>query len=95
MSYKREILRLNKDNLLAWKGLIRLHLPSIGDSGSKYLDEEYVSPTGTLSIGDIAEKKNHNTMMIDITLALSYEEFDEIKDCKNSYEMWNKLKENL
>ena len=32
-------------------------------------------------------------MMIDIALALSYEEFDKIKDCKTTFEMWNKLKE--
>ena len=33
-------------------------------------------------------------MMIDIVSSLSYEEFDEIKDYKNAFEMWNKLKEN-
>ena len=59
---------------------MRLHLAFIDDSRCKYLDEEYVAPTGTLSIGDIIEKKNHNTMMIDIASALNYEEFDEIKD---------------
>ena len=72
---------------------MRLHLASIGDSRCKYLDEEYTAPIGTLSIGDIVEKKNHNTMMIDIASGLSYEEFDEIKDCKNAFEMWKKLKE--
>ena len=72
---------------------MRLHLASIGDFGCKYLDEEYTTPIGTLSIGDITKKKNHNTMMIDIASTLSYEEFDEIKDCKNAFEMWNKLKE--
>ena len=92
MSYNRKILRLNRDNFSAWQGLMRLILASIGDSGCKYLDEEYVAPTGILSIGDIIEKKNHNTMMIDIASALSYEEFDEIKDYKNTHEMWNKLK---
>ena len=61
---------------------MRLHLASIGDTGLKYLDAEYVEPTGTLSINDIAEKKTHNKMMIDIASSLSYEEFDEIKDCK-------------
>ena len=71
---------------------MRLHLDSIGDLGCKYLDEENVAPTGTLSVGDIAEKKNHNTMMIDIASALSYEEFDEIKDSKSANVMWKKLK---
>ena len=32
-------------------------------------------------------------MMIEIASALQYEEFDEIKDCKNAHEMWVKLKE--
>ena len=32
-------------------------------------------------------------MMIDIASTLICEEFDEIKDYKNAFEMWNKLKE--
>ena len=32
-------------------------------------------------------------MMIDIASTLSYEEFDEVKDCKTSFEMCNKLKD--
>ena len=32
-------------------------------------------------------------MMIDIASALSYEEFDEVKDYKSSYAMWIRLKE--
>ena len=59
---------------------MKLHLASIGDTRLKYLDAEYVEPSGTLSINDIAEKKTHNNMMIDIASTLSYEEFDEIKD---------------
>ena len=71
---------------------MRLHLASIGDTGLKYLDAEYVEPAGTLSANDIAEKKTHNNMMIDIASALSYEEFDKIKDCKTANAMWKKLK---
>ena len=69
------------------------HMASIGDTGLKYLDAEYVEHTGTLSINDIAEKKIHNNMMIDIAFVLSYEEFDEIKDYKSANAMWKKLKE--
>ena len=61
MSYKREIPRINKDNFSAWKGLMRLHLTSIGDTGLNYLDAEYVEPTSTLSVNDIAKKKTHNS----------------------------------
>ena len=48
-------------------------MSSIGDTRLKYFDEEYVAPTGTLSVNDITEKKTHNTMMMDIASALSYE----------------------
>ena len=67
---------------------MRLHLASIGDTGLKYLDEKYAKPAGTLFLNDIAKKKSHNIMMIDIASALSYEEFDYIKDYKFSFEMW-------
>ena len=93
MSYKREIPRLNRNNFSAWQGLMRLHLASIGDTGLKYLDTAYVEPSSTLSTNDISEKKTHNNMMIDIASALSYEEFDEIKDYTSASVMWKKLKE--
>ena len=72
---------------------MRLHLDSIGDTGLKYLNAEYVEPTGTLSINDIAEKKTHNNTMIDIASALSYEKFGEINDCRFANAMWKKPKE--
>ncbi|MFA1068236.1 hypothetical protein ACDI57_27835, partial [Klebsiella pneumoniae] len=62
---------------------MRLHLATISDSSCKYLDEEYKTHTGTSSVGDLAEKKNHNIMMIDIAFALSYVEFDEVKKLQN------------
>ena len=87
MSYKREIARLNKDNFSTWQGLMKLHLAVVGDTGLKYLDEKYEEPYGTLSVNDIAEKKTHNNIMIDIESALSYEEFDDIKDCQTAFDM--------
>ena len=72
---------------------MRLHLATISDSGCKYLDNEYKTPTGTLSVEDIAEKKNHNIMMIDIASSLNYVEFDEVKDCTRAHEMWIRLKD--
>ena len=48
MSYKREIPKLNRDDFVAWKGLMRLHLATISDLGCKYLDEEYETPTGNI-----------------------------------------------
>ena len=69
MSYRREILKLNRDNFVAWKELMRLHLATINDSSCKYLDAEYKTPTVTLSVEDIADKKNRNIMMIDIVFS--------------------------
>ena len=92
MSYRREIPKLNRDNFAAWQGLMRLHLGSIDNLGCKYIDEEYKTPNGTLSVEDIIEKKNHNVMMINLASTLSYAKFDEVKDYKNAFEMWNKLK---
>ena len=93
MSYRREIPKLNKDTFATWKGLMRLHLATISGSRCKYIDAKYKTPTRTLSVEDITEKKNHNIMMIDIASTLSYAEFDEVKDYKTTYEMWNKLKD--
>ena len=93
MSYKREILKLNRDNFVSCQGLMRLNLATISDSSCKYLDAKYKTPTRTLSVEDIAKKKNHNIMMINIASTLSYTKFDEVNDYKISHEMWTKLKD--
>ena len=80
MSFKREIPKLNRDNLVAWQGILRLHLDSIIDLGFKYLDTKYKTPIGTLPVEDIAEKKNNNIMMIDIASTLNYVKFDKVND---------------
>ena len=72
---------------------MRLHLVTISDSICKYLDAKYKTPTGTLLVEDIAKKKNHNIMMIDIASTLSYGKFDQVKDYKITHEMWTKLKD--
>ena len=80
MSYRRQIPKLNEDNFKAWQGLMRLHLENIGDTRIRNLYEKYKNPTRTMTIEEIVEKKSHNIMMIDITSALSYAKFDEIKE---------------
>ena len=93
MSYRREILKLNRDNFAAWKGLMRLHLETINSLGCKYLDTKYKTPARTLTIEEIAKKKNHNIMMTDIASALNYANFDEVKGCATTHDMWTKLKD--
>ena len=68
-------------------------METIGDSGLNCLDSEYKTPSRTLSVEDIIEKNNHNIMMIDIASSLNHAEFDEVKDCATTFEMWKKLKD--
>ena len=70
---------MNQDNFVSWKGLIRLHLETIIDLGSKYLDTKYRNPIGTLSVEEIAKNKNHNIMMIELASTFNYVDFDEVK----------------
>ena len=55
----------------------------------KYLEKKYVAPTISLSIDQIMEKRNCSIMMINIASTLNYVEFDEVKDCPTTHEMWN------
>ena len=64
MSYRREIPKLNKDNFVAWQELMRLHLSTIGDTSLYSLDNEYVGPPRPLSMDQMVDMKNHNTVMI-------------------------------
>jgi hypothetical protein len=93
MSYRREIPKLNKDNFVAWKDLMKFHLATISDSGLKYLENAYKNPTRTVTVEEITEKKNHNFTMIDISSSLKYVEFDEVKSYTTNHEMWTKLKD--
>ena len=75
------------------KIILKLHLVTINDLGLKYLNTQYKASTRTLTMEEITEKKNHNIMMIDIASTLNYIEFDEVKGCTTTHEMWTKLKD--
>lgn len=49
-----------------------LHLVTIGDTGSKFLDNKYVSPPNPLTMDEMVEKMNHNTMLNEISSTLNY-----------------------
>jgi hypothetical protein len=89
--YKREIPKMNKENFLAWKHLILLHLSSVGDSTSHYLDNEYIELPRCMTIEQIKEKHEHNQMMIEMETNLSYVEFDDAKEFTTTNKMWDKL----
>ena len=70
---------------------MRLHWGTIGDTSLHFLENRYVAPPKPLTMDQMVDMKNHNTMMIDIASSLNYSEFDEVNDCPTAYDMWNKL----
>ena len=76
---KREVPKLNKDNFAAWKILIKLHLGSIGDYAQPSIIVDHITPAGPLTTEDLNKKKKHNQALLEIALALSYAEYDDIK----------------
>ena len=88
---KREVPKLNKDNFVAWKILMKFHPRSIGDHAQILIDVEHVDPTGAPTAEDLKKKKEHNQVMLDIASALSYVEFDGIKRCNSAFKMWKSL----
>ena len=53
---KREVPKLNKDNFIAWKSLMKLDLGSIGDYAQSSIIIEHVDPTSTLTAEDLKNK---------------------------------------
>ena len=88
---KREVPKLKKDNFIAWKSLMKLHLISIGDYAQSSIVTEHVDPTGTLTAEDLKNKQEHNQTMLEIASALNYAEFDDIKGCNIAFRMWKSL----
>ena len=87
---KREVPKLNKDNFVAWKNLMKLYLGSIGDYVQTSIIVDHIDPTGPLTIDDL-RKKEHNQAMLEISSALSYAEYDDIKGCDTTHKMWTAL----
>ena len=83
---KREVPKLNRDDFFAWKSLMKMHLGSIGDHAQNSIIVEHVDPISVPTTEDM-KKKEHNQEMLEISLALSYANFDEIKGCTSSFKM--------
>lgn len=89
--YKKEVLKLNKENFPAWQSLMKLHLASIGDLAKYYVKHDYVIPTPPLTTKEMKEKQEHNHAMLEIASALNYHEFEYIKDCTTAKKIWDTL----
>ena len=88
---KRELPKMNRDNFLAWKSLMKLHLRGIGDHSQSYIIVEHVDPT-TPTAEDMRKKKEHNQAMLEIASSLNYAKFDDIKGLDSAKKMWDALK---
>ena len=88
---KREVPKFNRDKFAAWKILIKLHLGSIGDHAQTTITMKHVDPNGVPTIEDMKKKKEHNQEMLEIASVLSYVEFDAIKGCTSTFQMWEAL----
>ena len=93
MSYRREIPKLNREKFSALQELMKLHLGTIGVIGLNFLLNQYVAPPKPLTMDQMVDMKNHNTMMIDIASSLNYSEFDEVKYFPTTFHTWKKLNE--
>ena len=88
---KREVPKLNKDNFAAWKSLMKLHLGSIGDYAQTSIIVDHITPAGPFIAEDLRKNKEHNQAMLEISLTLSYAEYDDIKGCDTTHKMWTAL----
>ena len=70
---------------------MKLHLRSIGDYAHKSITVDHVELVGPLIVDDLSKKKEHNQAMLEIALALSYAEYDDIKGCDTTWKMWKTL----
>ena len=89
--YRKEVPKLNKENFLAWKRLMKLHLGELGYYVQETITTEYVVVTRAPTIEQLKQKKEHNRAMLEIAYALSYLEFEDIKTCTTSKGMWDAL----
>ena len=88
---KREVPKLKKENFVAWKILMKLHLGSIGDYAQTSITVDHVDPTRSLTSDDLSKKKEHNQAMLEISLALSYAKYDDFKGCDTTHKMLETL----
>ena len=82
---KREVPKLNKDNFVAWKSLMKLYLGSIGDYSQTSILVDHIDPGGPLTIEDLSKKNEHNQAMLEFASTLSYVEYDDIKGCNTAH----------
>ena len=89
--YGKEAPKLNKEIVSAWKCLMKLHLGGLGDYAKSTITIKHVDWVGAPTIDQLKQIKEHNQAMLEISYALSYSEFDDIKECDTTKKMWDAL----
>jgi hypothetical protein len=84
---KRDVPKLNRYNFPAWKILMKLHLGGLGDHVQFTITTKHVILARALSTKDMKKKKEHNLTMLEISSALSYAEFDDIRGFDSTNKM--------
>ena len=87
---KRDVRMLNRNKFLAWKILMKLHLGGLGDHAQSTITTKHVDRTRALTTED-TKKEEHNQAMLEISSALRYAKFDDIKSLDSEKKMWDAL----
>ena len=70
---------------------MKSHLGSISDYAQTSISFDHVTPARPLTAEDLNKRKEHNQAMLEIASALSYDEYDDIKECNTTHKMWETL----
>ena len=88
--HKREPPKMTKDKFTSWKDQMKLHLSGIGVDAKHWLEHEHVTHIGPLTMDRKNGKRNHNSMMIDISSTLIHDEFYDVNNCTIKKKLLNK-----
>ena len=89
--YKKEVPKLNKENFIEWKSLMKIHIGGLEDYTQTIITTKNVVLVGSLIIKQLKHKKEHNQEMLEIASTLSYLKFKDIKTSTTSKGMWDSL----
>ena len=89
--YKKEVPKLNRENFPTWQSMMKLHITSIGDTTWTSVETGYTSPTRTLSVEQLRERKEHNQAILEIASIRTYSEYKDINMRDTAKLMWDTL----
>ena len=70
---------------------MKLHLGGLGDHAQSTITIKHAGPARAPKIEDMKKNKKHNQAMLEISSALSYAKFDDIKGLNSAKKMWDDL----